>query len=344
MLSPEGQCKTFSDAANGYVRGEGVGVLILKSLEQAQRDGDPILAILAGSAENHGGRANSLTAPNARAQTEVVMQAMRGVDPASVQYIEAHGTGTALGDPIEIRALSSAYAQLAASHGKSLASGSCAVGSVKTNIGHLEAAAGIAGVIKVILAMERQHIPQSLHAEVINPYIDFKEGPFYVATQAAAWSAPLDSNFVTQPRTAGVSSFGFGGSNAHIVVQEYLSPVVKEDKPLPGERLIVLSALNQTRLTEQVIALHAWVVRNRHRADSDLFLSQIAYTLQSGRAGLPERLACIVSSVDQLIEVLVALRDGKSVMGVARARIANSRQDSDVPITQIRWLRRNNIG
>jgi polyketide synthase PksL len=332
MLSPEGQCKTFSATANGYVRGEGVGVLILKSLEHAQRDGDPILAVLAGSAENHGGRANSLTAPNARAQTEVVLQAMQGIDPGSVQYIEAHGTGTALGDPVEIRALSAAYGQLAASRGMSLAAGSCAVGSVKTNIGHLEAAAGIAGVIKVILAMQHQSIPKSLHAEVLNPYIDFNQGPFYAATQAIPWSSPLDINFVAQPRTAGVSSFGFGGSNVHVVVREYISSVLHDDRPLPGERLIVLSALNQERLDEHVIALHAWATRNIQRTDTDQLLSQIAYTLQAGRAGLPERLAFIVSSFEQMIQTLEALRDGRQVAGVQRARVSHTRRDDQASL------------
>ncbi|PIS99323.1 hypothetical protein TSA1_00015, partial [Bradyrhizobium nitroreducens] len=171
MLSKDGRCKTFSAQANGYVRGEGVGLLLLKPLGAAQRDGDHIHGLIRGSAENHGGKANSLTAPNPAAQAELIKEAMRRaeVDPRTVNYIEAHGTGTPLGDPIEIQGLKSAFAELSEG-GEALPGGYCGLGSIKSNVGHLELAAGVAGVIKVLLQMKHQTLARSLHSEEINPY------------------------------------------------------------------------------------------------------------------------------------------------------------------------------
>ncbi|NEE20348.1 polyketide synthase, partial [Streptomyces sp. SID7499] len=166
MLSPDGRCKTFASDANGYVRGEGVGAVVLKPLAAAERDGDAILAVIVGSAENHGGRANSLTAPNGAAQADLVVRAMDGIDPRTIGYLEAHGTGTPLGDPVEVQALRSAFRRLG-SEGE----GTCALGSVKPNIGHLEAAAGIAGLLKTVLAMEHGTLPPSRNCDEINPYI-----------------------------------------------------------------------------------------------------------------------------------------------------------------------------
>lgn len=175
MLSPGGHCRTFAADADGYVRGEGVGVLILKDYRQALADGDNIVATVIGSAENHGGHANSLTAPNPRAQADLIKQACRGIDIDSIGYIEAHGTGTRLGDPIEISGLKQAFAELGGSGARR-----CYLGSVKTNIGHLESAAGIAGVIKVLLALKHGYLPKSLHSEPRNPYIDLAGSPFEV--------------------------------------------------------------------------------------------------------------------------------------------------------------------
>lgn len=182
MLSPDGRCKTFASDANGYVRGEGVGAVVLKPLAAAERDGDAILAVIVGSAENHGGRANSLTAPNGAAQADLVVRAMEGIDPRTIGYLEAHGTGTSLGDPVEVQALRSAFRRLGSDGG-----GTCALGSVKANIGHLEAAAGIAGLLKTVLAMEHGTLPPSRNCDEINPYIQLDGSPFRIVRACEPW-------------------------------------------------------------------------------------------------------------------------------------------------------------
>jgi len=230
MLSPSGRCQTFSRAADGYVRGEGVVALLLKGRAAAEHDGDRILGLLAGGAENHGGHAGSLTAPNTRAQAELVCQAMAGIPPASIGYIEAHGTGTSLGDPVEINGLRLAYGRLeegAAPH--------IGLGSVKSNIGHLEAAAGLAGVLKVLLALQAEELPPTLHCAEINPYLELSGSPFYLVRERQPWRRPVDAAGRPLARRAGVSSFGFGGSNAHVVLEEYpAGPRLPRRQPLPA--------------------------------------------------------------------------------------------------------------
>lgn len=209
MLAPDGRCKAFDAAANGYVRGEGVGIVVLKPLSAALAAGDRIYAVIRGSATNNDGRTNGITAPNRQAQEAVLRSAYAraGVDPAHVQYVEAHGTGTQLGDPIEAGALSAVIAQ-----GRK-GEAACRIGSAKTNIGHLEAAAGIAGLIKTALALHHRELPATLHYKKPNPHIAFEELGLRVQHQAEPWpNAP-------GPRLAGVSSFGFGGTNAHVVLQ-----------------------------------------------------------------------------------------------------------------------------
>ncbi len=208
MLAPDGRCKTFDSEANGYVRGEGCGIVVLKRLADATRDGDRILAIIRGTAINQDGRSNGLTAPNGLAQQEVIRQACANAEVAASQlsYIEAHGTGTPLGDPIEMNALKDVLL-----NGR-VPEQPCYIGSVKTNIGHLEAAAGIAGLLKVVLALYHREIPPHLHLKTVNPYIDIAGTSLMIPTQTTAW--PQGQHI------AGVSSFGFGGSNAHIVVEE----------------------------------------------------------------------------------------------------------------------------
>lgn len=217
MLSPEGRCKTFSANADGYARGEGVVALLLKPLAQAEADGDNIFGVLIGSAVNHGGRAGALTAPNAKAQADLVARAMAEIDPASIGYIETHGTGTALGDPVEIAALTLAYSRM----GGQKPLPTIALGAVKSNIGHLEAAAGLAGVVKVLGAMQRGEIPPTLHCADINPHIELSGSPFFIGRDRAPWPRRLDSAGREFPRRAGVSSFGFGGVNAHVVLEAY---------------------------------------------------------------------------------------------------------------------------
>ena len=225
MLCEDGRCKTFSDQANGYVRGEGVGMLFLKRLKHAERDGDHIYGVIRSTAENHGGRANSLTAPNPKAQAALLKTAYTkaGVDPRTITYIEAHGTGTELGDPIEINGLKTAFKDLYQATGDSQISNChCGLGSVKSNIGHLELAAGAVGVIKVLLQLKYKTLVKSLHCENLNPYIQLKDSPFHIVQQNKEWKALQDAEGKQLPRRAGVSSFGFGGVNAHVVIEEYI--------------------------------------------------------------------------------------------------------------------------
>ncbi|WP_333740791.1 beta-ketoacyl synthase N-terminal-like domain-containing protein, partial [Streptomyces sp. IBSBF 2806] len=226
MLSPTGRCRTFDRDADGYVRGEGVGAVLLKPLERAEADGDRILAVVRGSAVNHCGRSPSLTAPNPRAQADVVVRAHRvaGVSPATVTYIETHGTGTRLGDPIEAEGLKDAFARLYGDTGEPVpAEPHITLGSVKTNIGHLEAAAGIAGLLKVLLAMRHRTLPAHLHLREANPYLRLDGTPFRIGTTATPWDGAKDEHGRPSWR-AGVSSFGFGGTNAHVVLEAWTAP------------------------------------------------------------------------------------------------------------------------
>src|SRR5437763_13979 len=270
MLCEDGHCKTFSAEANGYVRGEGVGMLVLKRLSDAEQAGDHIYGVIRGSAENHGGRAASLTAPNPRAQADLLIAAYRkaGIDPHTVGYIEAHGTGTELGDPIEINGLKTAFSELMQVIGEGpIQEAVCGIGSVKSNIGHLELAAGVAGVIKVLLQMQHKMLVKSLHCEPINPYIQLEGSPFYIVQESQEWETLRDHTGKALPRRAGVSSFGFGGVNAHVVLEEYVPKTQAErsgSEALPGvlgptQRLLVLSARNEEQLQEQVRQLLAWV-------------------------------------------------------------------------------------
>ena len=207
MMAADGRCKTFDAAADGYVRGEGCGVLVLKRLSDAQRDGDPIVAVILGSAVNQDGRSNGLTAPNGLAQQDVIREALENarVNADQVTYVETHGTGTILGDPIELNSLASIM------QGRER---KCLVGSAKTNIGHLEAAAGIAGLIKVALMLQHGEVAPHLHFKQINPYIPIDQMPLEIATAWQPWPE-------SAPRIAGVSSFGFGGTNASLVLRRY---------------------------------------------------------------------------------------------------------------------------
>ncbi|MCP4698377.1 MAG: SDR family NAD(P)-dependent oxidoreductase, partial [Gammaproteobacteria bacterium] len=296
MLAQDGRCKTFDNQANGYVRGEGVGAIVLKPLAKAKAAGDPIIAVIRGTAENHGGHANSLTAPNPNAQAEVLIKAYTKaqIPVETVSYIEAHGTGTSLGDPIEINGLKKAFEQLRM---QQETTGSwCGLGSVKTNIGHLETAAGIAGVLKVLLAMQHQTLPRTLHFKQQNRYIDLKNSPFYIVDKKQPWTPPEDTSGLSVPRRAGVSSFGFGGSNAHVVLEQYPH---KAGVETGGKQLIVLSAKNTEGL-QRLASLFIEFLEKRQ----ELSLAAIAWTLQSGREAMEARLALAVSTTDELIDKL----------------------------------------
>ncbi|MGY1495190.1 SDR family NAD(P)-dependent oxidoreductase [Streptomyces sp. QTS52] len=315
MLSPDGRCRTFDASANGYVRGEGVGVVVLKNLTDAVRDADPVDAVIKAAAVNHGGRTTSLTSPNPGAQTELLVEAYRaaGIDPATVGYIEAHGTGTALGDPIETAGLRDAFAELYGSAGRPVpATPTCAVGSVKTNIGHLEAAAGIAGLVKTVLAMRHRTIPASLHFQEPNPYLELAGSPLYVVSQTTPWPRPVDREGRPAPRRAGVSSFGFGGANAHVVLEEPEAPAVREERSV--ERLFVLSARTAEALRSSARRLAD------HLQEHEVPAGDLAYTLRAGRDPMVHRLAVVAGSTAALRAELDAYLAGRpSAVRVGRA-------------------------
>ncbi|HSP81696.1 MAG TPA: beta-ketoacyl synthase N-terminal-like domain-containing protein, partial [Myxococcaceae bacterium] len=313
MLSEDGRCKTFDASANGYVRGEGVGALLLKPLSQAEADGDHIHAVIRGTAINHGGRATALTAPNPNAQADLLVDAWRdaGVDPSTVGYIEAHGTGTRLGDPIEILGLRKAFTRLYQQWRHTEPTRPhCGLGSVKTNIGHLETAAGIAGLLKVLLALRHRTLPASLHLQTLNPQIRLEDSPFYIQDSTRPWAALRDTAGAELPRRAGVSSFGFGGTNAHVVLEEYVAP------PRPSEdtgraRLVVLSARD-----EEALRTSATRLRDFLRRPAPPRLDDVAFTLATGRESLETRLATVVRGVGELADRLDTWLEKGSAQGV----------------------------
>jgi len=323
MLSEDGRCKTFSKAANGYVRGEGVGMLFLKKRSAAERDGDQIYGLIKGSSENHGGRANSLTAPNPKAQAELIKAAYveSRIDPRTVTYIEMHGSGTPLGDPIEINGLKLAFADLYAEplfgEGGVSEKAHCGIGSVKTNIGHLELAAGVAGVIKVLLQMKHRTLVKSLHCEEINPYIQLQDTPFYIVNETQPWVTPQDSIGCALARRAGISSFGFGGANAHVIIEEYpatqSAPTTAAAVKLEPPALVVLSAKNKFQLKERARQLLSHLSSSNH-LDCE-YLACLAYTLQVGRDPMEHRLAFTAATIQELRETLTAYLEGETAVG-----------------------------
>jgi len=304
-LSPDGKCKTFDASADGYGRGEGCGVLVLKRLSDAQRDGNNILALIRGSALNQDGASSSFIAPNGVAQQQVIRKALQnaGISPDEVSYIEAHGTGTALGDPIEVGALGQVYGK------KPQKEAPLIVGSVKANIGHLEAAAGVAGLIKTILALNHETIPPQKHFHHPNPHIPWDELPIQIPTALIPWSREKEG----KPRIAGISSFGFSGTNAHILVQEapLHDPKHLQTSSLPVERschILTLSAKTQPALE----ALIANYVAFFEQSNSTITLQDICYTANVGRTHFPHRLSIIGESKAEIQKHLTDYQQGDS--------------------------------
>lgn len=285
IASPDGHCRAFDAEANGTIAGDGTGIVVLKLLAQALTDGDYIHAVIKGSAINNDANVKiGFTAPSVEGQAEVIAQALTAaaVKVESISYIETHGTATHLGDPIEIAALTQAF------QAQTSARGFCAIGSVKTNIGHLDIAAGIASVIKVALALQHQMLPPSLHFHTPNPAINFAESPFYVNGKLANWPAR------DYPRRAGISSFGIGGTNAHIIMEEAPErpPAVDEH----AAQLLVLSARTPTALTN--IQRNLIVCMADH---PDFQMGDITYTLQSGRRAFAYRRAIVCTDRAQAL-------------------------------------------
>ena len=311
MLAPDGKCKTFDAAADGYVRGEGCGVIVVKRLEDAIRDGDRIRAVIRGSAVNQDGASGGLTVPNGVAQQRVINEALQcaGVAAGDVNYLEAHGTGTSLGDPIEVQAAGAALG-----NGRD-ADQPLLIGSVKTNIGHLEAAAGIAGLIKVILSLEHEELPRHLHFQKPSPHIPWDRLPVRVVDQTLPWTRN------GRPRIAGVSSFGFSGTNSHIIVQEapeaagQLAAAPSDDRRFS---VLPLSARSPEALAQLAQSYRDWLADHPEAS-----LADVCFTAGVGRSHLEHRAALVVNSTESAREALAALADDRPAPGLVRGECAD---------------------
>jgi acyl transferase domain-containing protein/acyl carrier protein len=295
IVSPDGHCRAFDANAKGCIDGSGAGIVVLKRLQDALADGDNILAIIRGSAINNDGSLKvGYTAPSIEGQSAVISeaQAVAGIDIETISYVETHGTGTVLGDPIEVAALTQAFRY------GTQKKGFCGIGSVKTNIGHLGAAAGVASLIKTVLALKHKQIPPSLNFDQPNPKIDFANSPFYVNSKLLPWET--DGN----PRRAGVSSFGIGGTNAHVVLEE--APTVKVSEESRPYQILKLSAKTSSALETATANLVEYLQQH-----PDTNLADVAYTLQVGRQDFKHRRAVVCKDI---VDAVVALQDPKQVL------------------------------
>ncbi|MEM8804478.1 MAG: beta-ketoacyl synthase N-terminal-like domain-containing protein [Cyanobacteria bacterium P01_G01_bin.38] len=305
MLDPSGRCKTFDAEASGYARGEGCGAVVLKRLSDAKRDRDPILAVIRGSAVNHNGRSSSLVAPNGPAQQAVIRQALEvgKVDPTQVDYVEVQGTGTATGQPIEVGALTSIFCTGRGDERP------LHIGSVKTNLGHLEGASGIASLIKVILSLQHQEIPPHLNLQQLNPHIDWQN--LQVPTQANPWPRG------TQPRLAGINCFGFSGTNAHVVVEE--APLLDSAAPSSMERpLHVLTLSAKTEGALQALAQRYQSALSR----SDAATADICFSANTGRSHFQHRLCVVGRSAQVMATQLSAFAAGNSASSLLSGKVS----------------------
>jgi acyl transferase domain-containing protein/acyl carrier protein len=316
MLSADGKCKAFDDRADGFVPGEGVGALVLKRLEDAIAHGDRIHAVIIGSGINQDGRTNGITAPSLGSQADLVrdVYARYRIEPASISFVETHGTGTRLGDPVELEALATAFG----SGGQRMER--CALGSVKSNIGHASAAAGVAGLHKVLLSMRHAQLAPTLHFTSPNRHFDFASSPFYVNTELRPW--------VRQDawmRRAAISSFGFSGTNAHLVVEEWINPPRDGVQRTAMKALMVLSARSAERLRMQACRLREYLQRF---PDTDL--TEAAFTLQTAREGMAHRLAFVAGSVTDVIRHLDGFETGSVLPGLFAGCVNEQTQQRDL--------------
>jgi myxalamid-type polyketide synthase MxaB len=309
MVAADGRCKTFDAAADGFVEGEGCGIIVLKRLSDALADRDRIVAVIRGSAVNQDGPSSGLTVPNGPAQESVVRDALAraGMRPADIDYVEAHGTGTPLGDPIEVQALGAVFRDDRPS-GRPLL-----LGSVKTNLGHLQAAAGIAGLIKTVLALEHETVPPHLNFSDPNPHVPWAALPVKVTSLKEPWVRGA------KPRAAGISAFGFSGTNAHVIVQE--APVRAEEKAgaVRPAHVLALSARSESALATLA---GSWSDRLAFGSDADL--ADICFTANAGRAHLPYRVATVVTSREQARERLAAIASGTAGREIVRGHVPSS--------------------
>jgi acyl transferase domain-containing protein/acyl carrier protein len=298
MLAPDGRCKTFDASADGFVRGEGCGIVVLKRLSDAIRNGDPILAVVRGSAVNQDGRSNGLTAPNGPSQVAVIRAALSrgGVSPAAVGYVEAHGTGTELGDPIEMQALGAVLANGREAHAPVL------VGSIKTNMGHLEAAAGAAGLMKTVLAIRHGQIPPNLHFHHASPHIPWAQLPVEVPTTLTPWPERYKT------RIAGISGFGISGTNAHVVLEQAPPRVLAENAGDRSHHVLALSAKSADAL-EQLTGRYAIHLAG----DASESFADTCFTANTGRSHFAHRLAVVARTSEEASEKLVTAFSAEAV-------------------------------
>jgi phthiocerol/phenolphthiocerol synthesis type-I polyketide synthase D len=305
-LSRVGRCKAFDAAADGFVQSEGCGVVVLKRLRDARRDGDRVLSVLRGTAINQDGRSNGMTAPSASAQREVITEALQAADVAAdtVNYVEAHGTGTPLGDPVEFEALASTYGR---------GEGACVLGAVKSNLGHLEAAGGVAGLIKATMALGRGQIPANLHFTGWNSAIDAASTRFFVPTQTTPWPAN------TGPRRAAVSSFGFSGTNAHVVLEQPLAVDKPPSTATPGAPVttLVISGKTGKRVASMAAVLADWVEGD----GAHVPLADVAHTLEHHRTRHARMAAVCARDHAEAIAGLRALAAGQPAPTVSEPRV-----------------------
>jgi len=348
MLSPEGQCKTFDNSANGFVPGEGAGAVVLKRLQDAQADNDFIYGVILGSGINQDGKTNGITAPSVNSQIELErdLYSKYNIDPETISYVETHGTGTKLGDPIELEALSTVFKE------KTSNKNYCALGSVKSNIGHTSGAAGVASVQKVLLSMRHRMLVPSLNVNKENSLFDFDNSPFYISKEKQNWDANPETL-----RRAGVSSFGFSGTNAHLVIEEYVPPVSTHhsavDAVQNAEVIIPLSARTEKQLQQKAHDLLNFIVTTNAAAvavsSQTIDLNAMAYTLQIGRSAMKKRLGFVVNSVEQLAKKLRRVVSGshkeRSVEGVYQGQVTRDKEtlslfttDADLQETIDKWI------
>ena len=317
ILSSQGRCRSFDEKANGYVRGEGVGTIFIKPLSKAIEDGDYIHGVVTGTSVNHGGKGRSLTAPNPSKQSEVISKAIKNSEchPSSITYIEAHGTGTALGDPIEIEGLKYAFKSLQSKKNDSEIH-HCEIGSVKSNIGHLETAAGIAGLLKVLQSFNHRKIPASIHVKNVNPLISLKNSPFSIIRETKSW----ESGTKHSPLRAGVSSFGFGGTNAHVILESFENH--RNKSPVNEELLCFpFSAPTQEQLNQYLLLFS--------KKTYDFSLNHIAFTLQKGRDLFPVRCIFEAKTFSCLLKEISRYLNGEDTT------LSNDKAKS--------WLNGNNV-
>jgi acyl transferase domain-containing protein/NADPH:quinone reductase-like Zn-dependent oxidoreductase/short-subunit dehydrogenase/SAM-dependent methyltransferase len=308
MMAADGHCKTFDASANGYVRGEGCGIIVMKRLSDALADGNSILAVIRGTAINQDGASSGLTAPNGPQQEAVIREALSngGIDPLDVTYVETHGTGTSLGDPIEVQALAASLCKSRPANQPLL------IGSVKTNVGHLETAAGMAGLVKIIMAIKHKAIPPHLHLKRPNPFIPWAQLPISVPTKLTPWVSPK------APLVAGLSSFGFSGTNAHLIITappERASKSVHGTSERPGH-ILTLSAKSESALTALSERMAVFLSRN-----PTIDLANVAHTLNTGRATFAHRLALRADTVEEAAARFRAFAAGTDPAGLVSGHV-----------------------